>query len=124
MFLPQLCTNYDRRCITRAREVHDFARRAFGIYRNARRTRLQHAEVSHAPFRRVVAEQDDSISRLDSLRGEKCSGACRQLAQISIRVLFFSSIAFDAHRNARRVTLRRSFKKLDQVAIGVDALWL
>ena len=51
-------------------------------------------------------------------------GARGQLAQIRIGVLLFVTIALDAHRDAGRVALRGGLEHLEQIAIGIHALWL
>ena len=63
------------------------------------------------------------MAALDVLAREESSGAHGQLTQVRVRVLLFVAIALDAHRHARRVTLRRRLEHFEQVAIGVNALW-
>src|SRR4030095_13868471 len=71
----------------RARKIYDFLGRALRIDRNTSRAGLQHAEISHAPFRRVVTEQHYPRAVADALAGKEGRRARGQLTQISVGVL-------------------------------------
>src|ERR1044071_2139638 len=98
------------RRISGAREVQDLSRRTFRIAGNARCARFEHTEITHAPLRRVAADQHDTVAMLDALGCEKSGNTRRKLAQVRIRVLFLAPIALDAHRDSGRMTLRCSLK--------------
>src|SRR5687768_18182111 len=98
------------RGITRASEIENLPGGTFRIAGDAGGARLQHAEVTHAPLRRVAAHQHDAIALLDAFAGEEPGSARRELAQIGVGVLLLAAVAFDAHCDSGRVTLGRSFE--------------
>src|ERR1051325_3878118 len=116
-------TNHSRG-VAGASEIENLVRGTFGIAGNTGGAGLQHAEITHAPLRRVTTDQHDAIALLDAFAGEKSRSARRELTQISVGVLLLAAIALDAHGNSGRVTLGRRFEELDHIAIGVDALRL
>ena len=71
-----------------------------------------------------MADEHHAIAGLDAGGCQKPRGACRQFTHVGIGVLFVAAVAFDAHGDAGRVAFSRSFKKFQQIAIGVNALWL
>src|SRR5215204_6475959 len=99
--------------ISRAREVENLVSRAFRITRDAGGARFEHAEIAHAPFGCIAADQHDAIALLDALACEKSGDPRGELAQVSIRVLFLAPVTFDAHRDSRFVTLGGSLKQLE-----------
>src|SRR6185503_20926878 len=103
-------------------ERKNFVSRAIGIAGNARGTRLQYSEITHTPFRSILADKHHAIAMLDVLTGKKSSDAGGEFAKVGIGVLFFMTVAFDAHRNARCMPFGRSLKELQQIPVGVNAL--
>src|SRR5687767_12905026 len=95
----------DARGVAGARESENFGGRTFRIARDASRACFQHAEIRHAPFGCVAADEHDTIALLDSLAGEKTGDPGSELAEIRVGILLLPAVAFDAHRHARRVTL-------------------
>src|SRR6266511_5840894 len=71
-----------------------------------------------------MTDKQNPISRLDTFMGKKTGRSRRQFAKISVGVLFLVAVAFDTHGHTRGVPSGRSFEKFQQVAIGVDTLWL
>src|SRR5262245_4819170 len=124
MILINCLADYNSSGITCPREVNNLAGRTLRIDRNAGSSCFQSAEVSHAPFGCIVTHQHQAIAMLDALTGKESCCSQRELTHISVGVLLLASIALDAHRHTRRVSLGRSLEQLQQIAIRVDSLWL
>jgi hypothetical protein len=124
VLLAQFVADDDAEGFARADEVDDLGRRTFRVYGHAGRSRLEHAEIGHAPFGRVVADEDDAIRGTQPFAGEEPGGARGEFVHVPVGVLLFAAVALDAHGDARRVAFGRGLEKFEQVAVGVDALRL
>src|SRR5687767_5006202 len=100
----------DSGCVSGPREVENLHGRAFRIAWDTRGACLQHAEVSHAPFGRVAADEHHAVAMLNAFARKKSSDARREFAQVGIGVLLLAPISLDTHRDTSRVALGRSLK--------------
>ena len=103
--LRQFAAQNQRRRVAGAGKGNQVVDGAFRIDGYASGARFEDAKVSHAPLRRILADQHHAITGFDTLAGKKSGRPQRQLAHVGIGVLLLAAVTLDAHSDAGGMTL-------------------